>query len=584
MKKNLGVRLLTVGMAMLMSVEPLSLQAQGSAAYDEAAVYADLLSNVYEVIFYDDYLTQYKSGSRPYEEVSVLGGDFIEADAGFVRAEGYEGYNGDVALTLEEGSITWEIRVPESGLYNLEVEYYPIEGKNNTIERELRINGELPFDGAQYLEFSRIWMDANEIRRDARDNDVRPTQVEAAQWLSAYCKDSSGYEAEPYLFYFEEGVNTITLTSVKEPMAVGKITLTQWEAPVSYAEYIEETKSSGIAEVSMLDAIKIQGEDAVYKSESTIYPVSDRTSPLTEPYHASKIRMNTIGGSNWNQVGQWATWEVTVPKDGLYEIAVKYNIFVDEKNFVYATISNLSDEDLMNGADAVRRLNPTGTDVLRRLGNNDIIGDLYSTSDDEDWSMFTDIAATDFGAYFILDNAGGKVFCYDYDGNSLFIFGGKGGKAGMCKNPTALGLAEDASRIYILDAQLGSVLVYDITQYGECLLGALEAHHDGNSTKAYELWQEVLQRNANSEVAYTGIGKTYLKEGHYKEAMEYFELGNSRKYYTKAFQFYRKELMQENFGKYMGVVCIAVVLVLLAGVIKKLKRWVGEARCNISNP
>ena len=429
MKKNLGVRLLTVGMAMLMSVEPLSLQAQGSAAYDEAAVYADLLSNVYEVIFYDDYLTQYKSGSRPYEEVSVLGGDFIEADAGFVRAEGYEGYNGDVALTLEEGSITWEIRVPESGLYNLEVEYYPIEGKNNTNERELRINGELPFDGAQYVEFSRIWMDANEIRRDARDNDVRPTQVEAAQWLSAYCKDSSGYEAEPYLFYFEEGVNTITLTSVKEPMAVGKITLTQWEAPVSYAEYIEETKSSGIAEVSMLDAIKIQGEDAVYKSESTIYPVSDRTSPLTEPYHASKIRMNTIGGSNWNQVGQWATWEVTVSKDGLYEIAVKYNIFVDEKNFVYATISNLSDEDLMNGADAVRRLNPTGTDVLRRLGNNDIIGDLYSTSDDEDWSMFTDIAATDFGAYFILDNAGGKVFCYDYDGNSLFIFGGKGGKA-----------------------------------------------------------------------------------------------------------------------------------------------------------
>lgn len=260
------------------------------------------------------------------------------------------------------------------------------------------------------------------------------------------------------------------------------------------------------------------------------------------------------------------------------------NIFVDEKDFVYATISNLSDEDLMNGADAVRRLNPTGTDVLRRLGNNDIIGDLYIVSEDDDWSMFTDIAATDYGTYFILDNAGGKVFCYDYDGNSLFIFGGKGGKAGMCKNPTAIGLTDDQSQLYILDAQLGCVLVYDITQYGKCLLGALEAHHNGESEKAYELWQEVIRMNANSEVAYIGIGKTYLKEGRYKEAMEYFELGNSRKYYTKAFQFYRKELMQDNFGKYMGLIGAAVILIFVIKWIKKIIRWVGEVKCSISNP
>lgn len=255
------------------------------------------------------------------------------------------------------------------------------------------------------------------------------------------------------------------------------------------------------------------------------------------------------------------------------------NIFVDNTNFVYATISNLSDEDHLNGADAVRRLNPTGTDVLRRLGRYDIIGDLYTASDDAAWSVFTDIAATDYGCYFILDNAGGKVFCYDYDGNSLFIFGGQGNRSGLTKNPVSLAVSEDQSRLYILDSQLNDVLVYDITEYGAALLGALRAHFEGNSEESDRLWQEVLMRNANCEVAYIGMGKSCLKEGDYKQAMKYFELGNSRKYYTRAFQFYRKELMQENFGKYMGVILALAVLWILFRMGRKIKRWVGEVRC-----
>ena len=86
-------------------------------------------------------------------------------------------------------------------------------------------------------------------------------------------------------------------------------------------------------------------------------------------------------------------------------------------------------------------------------------------------------------------------------------------------------------------------------------------------------------RNANCEVAYIGMGKSCLKEGDYKQAMKYFELGNSRKYYTRAFQFYRKELMQENFGKYMGVILALAVLWILFRTGRKIKRWVGEVRC-----
>jgi DNA-binding beta-propeller fold protein YncE len=257
------------------------------------------------------------------------------------------------------------------------------------------------------------------------------------------------------------------------------------------------------------------------------------------------------------------------------------NIFIDNENFVYTTISNLSNQDLLQGADAVRRLNPTGTDILRRLGNYPINGDLYSTSEDAAWSKFVDIHATEYGCYYALDAAGGKIFAYDYDGNSLFIFGSIGSREGNVQNPVAIGVSNDESRLYILDSLLNNILVFEITEYGGHLLSALEKNSLGDSDGSYKEWQEVLRANANSEFAYIGIGKTFLKEGKYEEAMKYFKLGNSRKYYTKAFKFYRKEYMQENFGKFMGAIGFVVFVLVAFITYRKIKRWVGDIKCNI---
>ena len=257
------------------------------------------------------------------------------------------------------------------------------------------------------------------------------------------------------------------------------------------------------------------------------------------------------------------------------------SIFVDRENFIYATISNLSPDAYMEGADAIRRLNPTGKDILRRLGNWPIIGDLYSTAD-SDWSVFTDAYATDYGCYFILDSAGGKIFAYDYDGNNLFCFGDAGSREGTLQNPVAFTLSDNQEKIFVLDSIRGSILVYDITKYGAHLLNAMRTNYVGDSDTANKEWQEVLKANANSELAYIGLGKTYLKNGDYKKAMEYFKLGNSRKYYTKAFYYYRKDLMENSFGGIMaGVIGIAAVLLIFLWV-KRIRRWVGEVRCTMS--
>ena len=254
------------------------------------------------------------------------------------------------------------------------------------------------------------------------------------------------------------------------------------------------------------------------------------------------------------------------------------DIFVDDENFIYATISNLSEEDHMQGADMVRRLNPTGTDVLRRLGNNDITGDLNGRS----FSTFVDVAATDYGCYFILDSVGGKIFAYDYDGNSLFAFGKKGIKEGNVQQPVALALGDGQDKIYVLDNTLGSILTFEITDYGRHLLDALRLNDIGDAEGSNREWQAVIQSNSNNEMAYIGLGKTYLAEGNYKQAMEYFRLGNSRKYYTKAFFYYRKELMEANFGKAMLVLGLGIVIGLAVYYVFRFRRWVGEVKCFMS--
>lgn len=283
-----------------------------------------LLESFETAISYEEYLSA-NEGIAPGEgEIIVEGGAFIKASEGFEKVEQYEGWNQSAVLTKEEGEVTWEVSVPEQGWYQILIDYYPVSGKNGTIEREIAINGEIPFDGAKYLEFTRRWENAEEVQKDARDNEIKPKQQEVPIWMKSYVQDSTGYYTEPFRFYFQKGINTITLTSVKEPAAIGQITLTKTKEIPTYEQYIQNWNSSGAKRAEINDPIKIQGEDAVLKSHSTLYPSSDRSSPATEPYHASKMRMNIIGGTNWQNNGQWITWNVEVPEDGLYEIALKY--------------------------------------------------------------------------------------------------------------------------------------------------------------------------------------------------------------------------------------------------------------------
>jgi len=272
---------------------------------------------------YDHYIAKYSEAIRPDTELVIEAETFIHSEGAVSVVENYAGASGASVQTDETGALTWEIEVASEGLYNLAIHYFPIEGKSSSIEREFKIDGVIPFQEAGRLVFPRMWTnELEEVEQDNRGNDLRPRQVEAPQWQEAVFKDSEGYYLKPFLFYFTKGKHTITLVSTREPMIIDYIKLYQEEEIPSYEEVAKQYEQQGIKPASGV-MVKVQAEDAVLKSAPTLYPISDRASAATEPYHVSKIRMNTIGGMNWRMPGQWITWEVEVPEDGLYKIAFK---------------------------------------------------------------------------------------------------------------------------------------------------------------------------------------------------------------------------------------------------------------------
>ncbi|MFN3699698.1 MAG: ABC transporter substrate-binding protein, partial [Dictyoglomus sp.] len=140
-------------------------------------------------------------------------------------------------------------------------------------------------------------------------------------WVEKIIEDSDGLYNEPFLFYFSEGTHTIRFVSIKEPMVIDYIKIFNQKDIPSYEDYIKE-HNRGFSLKNIF--LKIQAEKAYLKSEPTLYPISDRSNPLNEPYDARRKVLNIIGGYNWRSAGQWIEWKFEVPQDGLYKIGIKF--------------------------------------------------------------------------------------------------------------------------------------------------------------------------------------------------------------------------------------------------------------------
>ena len=303
------IAVLVIGGIWLLSRSPENFKAK----YEDADLSTDV-SGIGRSNTYTAYLEKYADLPAVTEAVEVDLAAF-EGEGGEVCADGL--------MTADNSDLTWKVNMPQAGLYNIRLEYLSVDSRGVDIEREIAINGEVPFSGASTLCFTRLWTDANEVRKDNQGNDIRPTQVERFEKQSAFCKDDMGYQTEPYAFYFNEGENELTIRAVNEPVILCGVTLTPIIKSPSYVEYAASKPEASMSEEGLNYSQVIQGESAELRSAPSLYGRYDRSSSLTVPYSVTNSILNYIGGEPWTHPGEWIQWDFEVPEDGYYNISIK---------------------------------------------------------------------------------------------------------------------------------------------------------------------------------------------------------------------------------------------------------------------
>ncbi len=283
---------------------------------------------------YSKYLSAYANAAYPQTSVEV---DLYKytVDEGEVSVVN-DFYGESQALSTESDSkVTFTVEVPESGFYNVYLEYLIPQSRGVAAERCIYINGAVPFEDARNITFTRIWKDGGPVKLDNQENEIRPSQVEEFTWQKSCLKDDRGYVADPYMFYFEAGQNTISLGAENEPMVLRKMELIPVEELDTYQEYAAKQPADKSSDVAKNYMFRIEGETSTYRSESSLYAKYDRSSPTTSPNSVTRTVLNYVGGEAWRSAGQWIEWEFEVPEDGYYNIMIK-----GRQNYARGTVAN----------------------------------------------------------------------------------------------------------------------------------------------------------------------------------------------------------------------------------------------------
>ncbi len=304
----------------------------------------DEMADLMVSLSYEEYLDRYKEVpdvsddtvidvpvSSYNKELSEGAIEIIENDSVIRNGESVVS---DTITTTDEGMVVYDVEIDETAMYSITVDYYPVAGNGATIERILLIDGQIPFNEARYINFTRVWIDQedafyNRVERtfkaDVNKNEMRPVKAEAPEWRTHTLVDSQSFYSEPLKFYLTAGLHTIAFKSASEPVKMGGIRLHKAEGLPTYEEYIARYENA--PEVSKDVKVVVQAETPLKTSEQVIYAMNDRTSAVTTPQSTSRTLLNTIGGNGgdkWKIPGQWIQWEFKVPETGLYKIVPRF--------------------------------------------------------------------------------------------------------------------------------------------------------------------------------------------------------------------------------------------------------------------
>ncbi len=226
--------------------------------------------------------------------------------------------------------------------------------------------------------------------KDIDLNEIRSGMEQTPEWTTYQFKDSNGFHLTPFEFVIapdEDGLVSLTLEAVNEPIVISEIRLVKPEAQPSYQSYLNSIP----ADVKKAGSGKMTIEAEYYSSASsqTIYPQSDSTSAASSPSSNAYTVLNTLGGDKWQSPGQWITYKFKVDQSGMYKIATRFRQNLLEGMYSSRILSLYSEGNVAKGQPGYYNGVPFAEATQIRFN--------YSS----DWqSGFLTDGATDFEFYF----------------------------------------------------------------------------------------------------------------------------------------------------------------------------------------
>lgn len=285
----------------------------------------------------------------------------IQGEAAFDHADSTVHIFGNADINLSAN-------IPSAGNYAISIEYAVDTQVKKTVGLQLVINNVTVSEH----ELPRIYHDENVgcFEKDNQGNDIRPKQVGVSDYMTVSLRHADYRAGEVYYFCFQPGDNTIRLIMKEQNVSIRAILieLVTEIAPYEKPEYFQSENS---------ESIDIEAESPLYKSDSLLYPIADRTSVVNSPYHYSEIRFNSLGGENWKTPGQWVTWCFTVETPGFYSISFRFR------------------QNITRGMQSYRRISVDGNVPCAEL-------QAFAFPYDRDWQTIT-LGNDDELFYFYLD-------------------------------------------------------------------------------------------------------------------------------------------------------------------------------------
>ena len=317
----------------------------------------DTLTDITELLStltYAEYIAQYpdKNTAKPdgfkvelaEDMISSDDADYIFIDEAHAKyADIKDGIDGPAIAIGDSGKVTFNINVPETGLYSLKMKYRPFSSADlkeffpledgevylttdsaTPVERTLYVNGKVPFSEARFVKMDKSWSyDFAEDGRfdvDQGGNELRPSRGVNYIWQDYTFTDSEGYFLTPLQLYLEEGENTIALEAVREAVFLADIEFFKHEEPVKYEDVLAEYEKKGYKNFEG-EPFEIQAELPSAVSSSSIIPTTDSVSPSTYPQSAKASLRNIIYSS---EIGEWIEYEIDFPESAIYTFVIRY--------------------------------------------------------------------------------------------------------------------------------------------------------------------------------------------------------------------------------------------------------------------